>query len=106
MPEAEEVKPKKWDDIRVLFDDGVYSACWGKYDGAKHYSLGVRWNEGYPSQGGNPLWYVEPEFTTKGILESIVGMHCKYSGRQPRRFLNNTLEALEQFLNQEKEGHQ
>ncbi|MDD2803956.1 MAG: hypothetical protein PHV33_00245 [Elusimicrobiales bacterium] len=71
------VRPKKWTNIIDLYDDGKYSAIWGNYDGDKKRCLGVRWNGdkdkcGYPSQGGNPLWYVEPDFLTKDILFSLL----------------------------------
>ena len=46
---ANEVRPQKWlldvnYPIRVLYDDGDYSAIWGKYENIK--ALGVRWNGG------------------------------------------------------------
>lgn len=72
MPAGNLVRPKKWKDVINLYDDGTYSAIWGTYDDSSQKSLGVRWNGisdyGYPNQGVNPLWYVEPEFTTKMIL--------------------------------------
>jgi hypothetical protein len=75
-----EVLPKKWTDVIYLFDDGEYSAIWGTYqeDNTRHKYLGVRWNGGnnpdslgYPSQGGNPLWYCEPDFLSRPILEAL-----------------------------------
>jgi len=32
----------------------------------------MRYNEDYPNQGGNSLWYVEPHFLTQGILLSLL----------------------------------
>ena len=77
MPTAIPVRPKKWKNVIDLYDDEAYSAIWGNYDGGKNRCLGVRWNGekehcGYPSQGGNPLWYVEPDFLTKDILSSLL----------------------------------
>jgi hypothetical protein len=74
MYNAEDVNPGKWRDKVVLYDDGSYSAVWGYYENSRNKSLGVRWNgeseedDGYPSQGGNPLWYVEPALVTEAIL--------------------------------------
>lgn len=72
MPSGHSVRPVKWQRVLDLYDDGEYSAIWGSYDGNPERSLGVRWNgddnQGYPNQGSNPLWFVEPEFTTKMIL--------------------------------------
>ena len=70
------VRPQKWSNVIDLFDDGENSAIWGSYD-SPHSArcLGVRWNggtPGYPHQGGNPLWYVEPDFVTKGILLELL----------------------------------
>jgi len=70
------VRPQKWKNVIDLYDDGAYSAIWGNFDGSKDRCLGVRWNgkkdeRGYPSQGRNPLWYVEPDFSTKEILSIL-----------------------------------
>ncbi len=72
------VRPGKWNRSRVidLYDDGEYSAIWGAYEESDDRCLGVRWNgddgHGYPNQGNNPLWYVEPTFTTKNILLELL----------------------------------
>ena len=80
--DAKDVRPKKWlwdEDYEpiVLFDDGEYSAVWGKYEKSK--CLGVRYNEsangsyvGYPSQGANPLWYIEPDFLVLPLLDEFL----------------------------------
>jgi len=72
MPAGNLVRPQKWSNVIDLYDDGTNSAIWGTYDGDSARCLGVRWNDGYPSQGGNPLWYVEPEFATKNILLELL----------------------------------
>jgi len=75
--DAKSVKPKKWKNILILFDDGSYSAIWGNYENSKSRVLGVRWNGedndiGYPNLAGNPLWYVEPLFLRKSILLTLL----------------------------------
>lgn len=78
MPSGNSVRPGKWTNVTDLYDNGWYSAIWGNYDGSPKKCLGVRWNgdsdQGYPNQGPYPLWYVEPEFTTKMILLELVNM--------------------------------
>lgn len=80
MRPGETVRPQKWSNVIDLFDNGWYSAIWGTYDGSEERRLGVRWNGndtdepyGYPSQGGNPLWYVEPDFLQRSILLALQG---------------------------------
>jgi len=72
MPTGHSVRPQKWSNVLDLYDDGTNSAIWGCYEGSADRSLGVRWNDDYPSQGGNPLWYVEPPFVTKNILLELL----------------------------------
>jgi hypothetical protein len=76
--DAINVTPEKWRrdknyPIRILIDNGNYSVVWGKFSGTR--CLGVRWNGeeevGYPSQGSNPTWYVEPDFIAIGILHNL-----------------------------------
>lgn len=77
MPRVDEVRPKIWSDVIDLYDDGVYSAIWGRREGGHKRSLGVRWNGdekyvGYPNQGTNPVWYSEPEFLQYTILVALL----------------------------------
>ena len=70
MPAGNTVRPQRWSNVIDLYDDGDYAAIWGSFDGNRQRCLGVRWNggpsePGYPSQGGNPLWFVEPEFVAR-----------------------------------------
>lgn len=73
------VTPEKWRDIKIIYDDGEYSVIWGKYEGKD--ALGARWNGednaavGYPNQGGNPTWYVEPDFISIAILQKLFSMY-------------------------------
>jgi hypothetical protein len=86
---VKEVRPQKWlwDEnypIRILFDDGEYSVIWGKYENNR--ALGVRWNGvadvGYPGQGGNPTWYVEPDFIALSILQRILTLAIDNNDRE------------------------
>lgn len=103
MPAGTDVRPQKWDNVLDFYDDGVYSAIWGNYEGSDNRCLGVRWNgdtgeSGYPSQGGNPLWYVEPDFVTKEVLLSLLHRILKNTS-PPRRQLyqENVLTALSEI---------
>ena len=75
MPPASEVVPGAWSEIIILYDDGNYSAMWGRFRGNTHKDLGVRWNGsdnmGFPNSRGHPQWYVEPPFLHEGLLWSI-----------------------------------
>jgi hypothetical protein len=98
MPAGSSVRPKKWENVLDLYDDGEYSAIWGSYDGEPVRCLGVRWNGegggvGYPNQGPNPLWHVEPAFLAKGILFALLEK-VNFSDPVDKQHLNNILEAL------------
>ena len=78
---ANKVRPQKWlwnenYPIKVLYDDKNYSVIWGQFEESK--ALGVRWNGdsdvGYPRQGANPTWYIEPDFIAISILQRILIM--------------------------------
>ena len=103
MPAGVSVRPQKWDNVIDLYDDGDYSAIWGNYDGSNNRCLGVRWNGtdnecGYPSQGGNPLWYVEPDFVTRQILFSILYKVIQNNSLNRREeYQQNILIALAEF---------
>ena len=98
MPAGITVRPHKWSNVIDLYDDGDSSAIWGSYESAKDRRLGVRWNggssTGYPNQGDNPLWYVEPEFVTKNILLELLD---RVNNNPPDGNLNNILLALREF---------
>jgi hypothetical protein len=72
MPAGSLVRPQKWSRVIDLYDDGTNSAIWGSYEGDANRCLGVRYNDDYPNQGGNSLWYVEPDFVTKNILLELL----------------------------------
>jgi hypothetical protein len=100
MAKAREVTPGAWSDILVLYDDGEYSAVWGRFRNSSHRMLGVRWNGkegevGYPNQGGHPLWYVEPPFVERSIILGL-GEKLRRSPHIPQReqYLQNLAVAL------------
>jgi hypothetical protein len=83
MPVAKKVRPKKWQEITVLFDDGRYSVISGRYEVEKqkdheHFVLGERWNGtkdhplGFPNGAGYPIWHVAPDFLAIPILEGLL----------------------------------
>jgi hypothetical protein len=91
MPAGSLVRPQKWSRVIDLYDDGTNSAIWGSFEWAEDRCLGVRYNEDYPNQGGNSLWYVEPRFVTKNILLELlsrVNLNASYG------HANNILLAL------------
>lgn len=72
MPQAKDVKPAKWNSIKVLFDNGWYSIISGLYEGSE--CLGERWNGGndeigFPSTRGHAQWHVVPEFLWISVLQ-------------------------------------
>jgi hypothetical protein len=96
------VRPQKWTNVIDLFDDGTYSAIWGEYDGTAQRCLGVRWNGdtdeiGYPNQGANPLWYVEPEFVARPILLWLLNaMNSNPNINNRQLYMQNILLALQE----------
>lgn len=97
MPSGGKVRPQKWSRVIDLYDDGDYSAIWGCYENSSTRCLGVRWNggtsHGYPNQGNNPLWYVEPSFMVKNVLLELL----------VRVNMNNSRGNIESILNALKE---
>jgi len=105
MPRGADVRPQRWSRVIDLYDDGVYSAIWGSYDGDSQRFLGVRWNGndtdepyGYPNQGGYPLWYLESEFLTRPILCALLGELARNGSLQRREeYRRNVLIALSEL---------
>jgi len=77
MPTATEVKPEKWSEIWVLFDNGKYSVISGVYDGSRR-KLGERWNGdsnfplGFPNVAGHSVWHVVPRFLEIPLLHGLL----------------------------------
>jgi hypothetical protein len=100
MPNGNTVRPQKWSNVIDLYDDGDYSAIWGNYDGSPTQQLGVRWNGsgaevGYPNQGANPTWYVEPDDLAGMIL---LNFYSKVKKNPSAGNLQNILKALQECL--------
>lgn len=91
MPAGTLVRPQKWSRVLDLYDDDTNSAIWGSYEDSATRCLGVRYNEDYPNQGGNSLWYVEPDFVAKGILLELLS---RVNSNQNLGNIGNLLTAL------------
>lgn len=80
MPAAHEVTPRKWTNLKVLYDADGYSVVSGTFEndnGDRKHALGERWNggdghPGFPNQGGNPIWHVVPDFLARPILHALL----------------------------------
>ena len=80
MIHGEDVHSGKWSDAVVLFDDGVFTAIWGRYEEGPKRVLGLRWNGddkdngdiGYPKTFGHPTWFVVPTEITGAVLSSLL----------------------------------
>lgn len=78
------VKPSKFNIHTVIYDNGEFSIAYGKWENTD-LRLAMRWNGdseeevGYPSQGGNPLWFQLPNegIWTSEILQAVerIRMH-------------------------------
>jgi hypothetical protein len=104
MPTGNSVRPQKWSNVIDLYDDGENSAIWGSYEGPVRRRLGVRWNGpgyGYPNQGENPLWYVEPDFVTKNILLELLS---RVNDDSNLGNIDNILLALREHNNPSENG--
>ncbi len=100
MPNAVEVVPGAWSEIIVLYDNGWYSAIWGRFRGQNHKDLGVRWNGGegevgYPNARRYPQWYVEPHILHEAVLLSFQkNLMAEEENHTNRLYLNNIEMAL------------
>ena len=98
MPRASEVRPGKWTNLRVLFDNGVYSVVSGAYEG--NPAVGERWNGeggglGFPNQAGNPVWHVVPDFLITPVLHGLLDELAKHPGAEARAQAAEILQELE-----------
>ena len=102
MASAREVTPGSWSDIIVVYDDGEYSAIWGRFRCRPYRVLGVRWNKadgeiGYPSAFGRPQWYVEPDFLARPVLLALQEKMTKSTNIANRDIcLKNIVVALDE----------
>lgn len=58
----EDVKPRRWTGLRILFDDGNHGIVSGYYDGGERRVIGLRYNGegeglGYPNARGYPTYF-------------------------------------------------
>lgn len=88
LPKAIDVKHNKWSDVRVLFDDGHFSAIIGKYEGKADYDVATRWNgqgddPGYPKLFKNPVWFNIPRYLGLSIVNSLMCELIKHTGAMP-----------------------
>jgi len=92
------IQSGRWSDVIDLYNDGEYSAIWGKFVNPFARCLGVRWNDvfgtaGYPCHGSHPIWYAEPPWTTKMILLEL----CNRVVKNPKHGnMENILTALKE----------
>jgi len=102
MPEGKHVHSDKWTHVIELYDDGEYSAIWGKFISPFSRCLGVRWNDrfgaaGHPNHGPHPLWYAESPWLAKTILLEL----CDRVNKNPKLgSLENILTALGEMGNE------
>lgn len=80
----EQVKPEKWWNIEVVFNDDVdqgYSVAWGEYKEdwmeTSKWCIATRWNGleqelGSPVLNETPVWHREPHYLTLPILEKVL----------------------------------
>lgn len=73
--DGKDVKPKKWGNIKVLYDDGETSIIYGVYDNKKK-CIAIRWNKdpnepGFPKQGKYPTWFVFPDWLFGPVLHIL-----------------------------------
>lgn len=111
MPAGSKVRPKDWTQVVNLFDDGQYSAIWGKYNNQERRCLGVRWNGGkgaksFPVRGRYPLWHVEPDYLIEPILRTLLTIVIHNPDKHPRQALHlkNLRIALNEFLSPDRES--
>ena len=100
MIDPDSVRPSKWEDVVLLYDDGDFSVITGRYDGGTAPAYGVRWNgipgdekdRGYPNTFSHPGWFVIPSFLAEPMLHSLLSE----SLRHPRleRFNTAILNAI------------
>jgi hypothetical protein len=74
----ENVTPEKFKKHTVVYNNNYFTVAYGEWDKQKELRLAMRWNGGgeaigYPSQGGNPLWFQLPNdgIWTTEILKAI-----------------------------------
>jgi hypothetical protein len=78
MPRPQDVNPRNFKVLSVLYDDGSFSVARGVWeDGVER--LGMRWNgegedSGYPKTFGKPVWFVLPTSLSDPIARALMGL--------------------------------
>ncbi|MCR8560922.1 hypothetical protein KXD93_24910 [Mucilaginibacter sp. BJC16-A38] len=74
----EDVTPAKFHVHTIIYNNDGFSVAYGVWEDDKSKRLAMRWNGnneeiGYPSQGGNPLWFQLPNESiwTSEILRAV-----------------------------------
>jgi len=99
MPAAEEVRPHKWQNQTVLFDNGWYSVISGIYDGGNHSVLGERWNGGddslgFPNVSGYSIWHVVPDFLAIPVLEGLLDELAAHTIQRSAEYSERIVQEL------------
>lgn len=102
MATPQDVKPQRWSNLTVLYDQDGYSVAVGEFKndaGEGVPALGERWNGpgnslGFPNQAGHPIWHVVPEFLVGPVLRAILdeSLSPPDTGRDQR--VRSTLASL------------
>jgi hypothetical protein len=101
MPAAVAVRPEKWTEIRVLFDDGDYSVISGMYERGPRRSLGERWNGddgspiGFPNVAGYPIWHVVPSFLELYVLHGLLDALSAHPTTTSPEYVRAILDELQ-----------
>ena len=74
MPEPQNVNPRKFKVINVLYDDDEFSVAHGNSSSGDE--IGMRWNGGdgvgYPNTHGHPQWFILSSFIARNVLSSLL----------------------------------
>lgn len=103
MPAAIDVRPVRWTEVKVIYDNGWYSAISGTYrnnDGSTPRNVGTRWNGsgsevGFPSSRRYPQWHVEPHILAGAIVRRLLELSQDDPSQAP--YLRNLEDAVEEF---------
>lgn len=63
------------EEKHILYSDNLYAIAINNFQGAKKYTLGIRWQTegaGYPKSIGHPMWMIMPDELAVPILSHIL----------------------------------
>ena len=77
--QPENVRPAKFHVHTIVYNNNEFSVAYGIWEDDGTIRLAIRWNGesddqvGYPSQGGNPVWFQLPNegIWTSEILQAV-----------------------------------